>query len=198
MKRLIWSLALIAGGVGPFGISTFAQEYVATRVVDGDTIVINTGEQVRLIGIDTTETSDSGREEECFAGQAEYYLRDILEGQRVTLEYTSQARRDQYDRILAYVVRVEGNLDVNLHLLQSGYARDYQQYAHDRQSQYQLTGIFSRSLQKGFWGPPCYGRSVISKITPSPAGRATRQPSTMPWLRRMPAVNTITTYYTGR
>jgi micrococcal nuclease len=95
------------------------------RVVDGDTIVVETGgieESVRLIGIDTPETVKPGSPVECYGKAASAKTEELLpEGTAVLLERDVEAR-DRYDRLLAYVYRVSDATFVNLELVEGGYA----------------------------------------------------------------------------
>lgn len=95
------------------------------RVVDGDTIVADIDgrtERVRLLGIDTPESVAENRPDQCYGAEAGAYLTALLpEGTPITLILDEEAR-DQYDRLLAYVVRSSDDLFVNLDLLERGYA----------------------------------------------------------------------------
>ena len=98
---------------------------IVERVVDGDTIVVDINgnrERVRLLGIDTPESVAVNRPEQCFGRESASYLTSLLpKGTRVTLVRDIESR-DQYDRLLAYVVRSSDQLFVNLDLLERGYA----------------------------------------------------------------------------
>jgi micrococcal nuclease len=85
-------------------------------IVDGDTIVLSSGEEVRYIGIDTPEQSDPYFEE------AKELNRKMVEGQRISLEYDHE-KKDVYFRTLAYVW-IE-NVLVNAELVKQGLARVY-------------------------------------------------------------------------
>jgi micrococcal nuclease len=92
------------------------------HVVDGDTIALRNGERVRLIGVDTPEV-DPEIGVECFGRRASEFVEDLLdEGDRVRLVFDVE-RRDQYDRLLAYVYRASDDLFVNAELLEGGYAQ---------------------------------------------------------------------------
>lgn len=97
-----------------------------TRVVDGDTIMVETGgveERVRLIGIDTPETVKPGTEVECFGKEASSHAQELMpEGTEVVLVRDVEAR-DRYDRLLAYVYRASDGLFVNESLVADGYAQ---------------------------------------------------------------------------
>ena len=106
------------GAVPPPTADTETSSANATidRVVDGDTVVTSTGLTVRIIGIDAPEMGACGTEE------AEALLRDLVEGQDVTLvNPTSVDDADQYGRILRYINTGAGD-DVAVRLLEAGYA----------------------------------------------------------------------------
>jgi micrococcal nuclease len=94
--------------------STFGSLFIE-HVYDGDTIRLSNGEKVRLIGVDTPESSynpklerDSQRSGQSktkiisMGKEAARFTSLMAEGQRVRLEYDVQAR-DKYGRLLAYV-----------------------------------------------------------------------------------------------
>ncbi len=95
------------------------------RVVDGDTIIADINgqrERVRLIGIDTPESVDQNRPVQCYGSEASTFLESLLPpGTAISLIRDVEAR-DQYDRLLAYVVRTDDQLFVNLALVEGGFA----------------------------------------------------------------------------
>lgn len=95
------------------------------RVVDGDTIVADIDgqrERVRLLGIDTPESVAENRPDQCYGAESSAYLNTLLpEGTEITLILDEEAR-DQYDRLLAYVVRSSDELFINLDLIEQGFA----------------------------------------------------------------------------
>ena len=87
-----------------------------TRVIDGDTVELENGEKVRLLGIDTPEKG------QYLFSESTEWLRDIVEGKVVRLEMGLE-NRDKYGRLLRYI-----HLDdrfVNLELVRLGYANAY-------------------------------------------------------------------------
>lgn len=96
-----------------------------TRVVDGDTVVVRMDghdERVRLIGVDTPETKDPRKPVQCFGKEASGFTSNLLpKGTRVRLERDVE-ERDRYDRLLAYLYRVDDGLFVNRELVAQGYA----------------------------------------------------------------------------
>lgn len=67
-----------------------------TRVIDGDTFELESGEKVKLIGIDCPEMdTEEGKE-------AKGFVKDLVEGKAVRLELDVQ-QKDKYGRLLAYI-----------------------------------------------------------------------------------------------
>ncbi|MDD4051875.1 MAG: thermonuclease family protein [candidate division Zixibacteria bacterium] len=87
------------------------------RVIDGDTMVLNGDEQVRLLGIDTPEKGEP------FADSATVFLAHLVVNREVTLKHDFR-KRDNYGRLLAYVY-VDDTLLVNAALVAEGLARVY-------------------------------------------------------------------------
>jgi len=94
--------------------SSFA---VVTRVIDGDTIVVEGGERVRLLDIDTAETG-----EPCYR-EAKDRLAELIDGQKVRLETNGLEDKDQYGRLLRYVFLEDTN--INLLMVEEGLANLY-------------------------------------------------------------------------
>lgn len=107
MRKLLIGLLLI------IPLSCQGNYHLVTRVIDGDTIVLENGTRVRYIGIDTPERDEAGYQEATEAN------RKLVEGKKVRLEYDVD-RIDRYDRTLAYVY-VNG-IFVNAYLLENGFA----------------------------------------------------------------------------
>ena len=89
-----------------------------TKIVDGDTFVINSGETVRLIGIDSPEKGD------CFSGESTNALSSLILGKDINLA-KDVSEVDRYQRLLRYVWVDE--LFVNEMLIKDGFAtaKDY-------------------------------------------------------------------------
>lgn len=107
------------------GGAPFAAVPTVTKVVDGDTIDVRIGRQirrVRLIGIDTPETKDPRKPVQCFGKEASARTAALLPpGTEVQLERDIE-ETDIYDRTLAYVYRASDGLFVNLSLVAEGLA----------------------------------------------------------------------------
>jgi micrococcal nuclease len=94
---------------------------VVKRVVDGDTFEIESGEKVRMIGVDTPESVKPNHPVEPYGKEASNYSKQLLSGQTVTLKFDVEPR-DRYGRLLAYVYMADGTF-VNEKLVRDGYAR---------------------------------------------------------------------------
>jgi micrococcal nuclease len=88
-----WSLpglvlvALLAAFFNPPDqTATHGDFEVVERVVDGDTLLLASGERVRLIGVDTPETKHPKKPVERFGKEASEFTGQMVEGKRVRLE----------------------------------------------------------------------------------------------------------------
>ena len=117
----------------PFGTRYNYEDILVTRAVDGDTLLLESGERVRLIGIDTPEMhesqklyKDSQRAKQDIAtikalGRRAYeFTRNLVENKRVRLEFDVE-KKDQYGRMLAYVYLKDGAF-LNAKIIEEGYA----------------------------------------------------------------------------
>jgi micrococcal nuclease len=89
------------------------------RVIDGDTLELVSGENVRLIGVDTPETKDPRKLVQSFGKEATAFTKRLVEGKRVRLE-DDQQRQDKYDRTLTYAYLDDGTF-VNAEIIKQGY-----------------------------------------------------------------------------
>jgi micrococcal nuclease len=110
------ALALGAGcgHAGPCG----PPSATASRVIDGDTIELETGDRVRYLLVDAPEITLGHND--CYGIQAADFNRAQVEGLTVSLSYDDAACKDKYGRWLAYV-SVDGQ-EVNRALVEKGFA----------------------------------------------------------------------------
>jgi micrococcal nuclease len=97
-----------------------SKEYVVRKVIDGNTIQLDTGEIVKYIGIETPELNLKEGGSEFFAKQASRYNQKLVFMKKVRLEFDKE-REDSAGRMLAYVF--EKRVFVNAELIKLGYAR---------------------------------------------------------------------------
>jgi len=128
------SLALIAPVASVFSEVTkpFQSIYTVTRAVDGDTLLLDNGERVRLIGVDTPETVHPHKPVEPLGVKASAFAKREIEGEKVQLEYDPVNARinhkDKYGRTLAYVYRVSDDFFLNAELIKQGFSSAYTRF----------------------------------------------------------------------
>lgn len=89
-------------------------------VYDGDTILIDTGEKVRYLGIDAPEIGREGKKSEYMAFESRDLNLRLIHQCRVKLEF-DQGKRDSHGRLLAYVYVENGDM-INALLVRRGLA----------------------------------------------------------------------------
>ena len=99
---------------GYFAAAEYREPVDVSRVIDGDTLELKDGRQVRLLGINTPEVS------EFLYKEAADYLRQLLADKQITLESFGQ---DKYGRTLGYVY-ADDEL-VNIEIIKAGLAHKY-------------------------------------------------------------------------
>lgn len=139
--------------------------YLVTKVYDGDTFQLETGEKVRLLGIDTPEkwesgkldkdSERSGKDKELIKalGQlASDYAEKILLNQKVTLVADStNSDTDRYGRLLRYAYLEDGTM-FNLKIIQDGYAYAYTKYPVIYIQEFLDAQREARENSRGLWG----------------------------------------------
>lgn len=98
----------------------FGKDYVVKKVIDGDTIQLESGETVRYIGIDAPELYLKEGGYEFFAKEAARYNKKLVMLKKVNLEFDRE-KKDSHGRLLAYVF--VKNTFVNAELVRLGYAK---------------------------------------------------------------------------
>lgn len=109
------------------------EDILVKRAIDGDTLELEDGARVRLIGIDTPEMHESGKLHrdatrskqdistiKALGRRSGEFTRNLAEGRRVRLEFDVE-KRDRYNRLLAYVYLQDGTF-VNAKIIEEGYA----------------------------------------------------------------------------
>lgn len=121
------------------------------RVHDGDTLVLDDGRRVRLLGIDAPELDAEGIVARELAARAGAELRRLAEARDVTL-LVGFPSEDRYGRTLAYVELATGGREADLgaRLLASGHAQVYAS-AHPRLAAYRALERAAREAERGLW-----------------------------------------------
>ncbi|MFH2137026.1 MAG: thermonuclease family protein [Candidatus Omnitrophota bacterium] len=139
-KYLIHSATLILTAIfvcayilGSLNYKVAYNNVLVDRVVDGDTLKLNNGQRVRLLGLDTPEYHESDKlfrdsrrlkkdvkDIQAMGYDAYQYTRKLVEKKMVKLEFDVE-KADKYGRLLAYVYLKDGTF-VNAYLLRDGQA----------------------------------------------------------------------------
>ena len=171
--------AVLAGLASATTSDDFTQRGVVTKVVDGDTVWVRLAggksEKVRLIGVDAAERGA------CFATQATARARQLALSKPVTLRGDgTQATRDRYGRLLAYVW-IPGGRDLGYQLIAGGFAKVYStSNPFQRLSAYRSAESHARSARAGSW--KACAATTIRPVVPTPAPAGNCHPSYTPCL----------------
>lgn len=91
-----------------------AGEYkIVTKIIDGDTVVVQGGDHVRLLGMDSDEKGDP-----CFKAASDR-IKELVLNKEVYLEPDAEDK-DQYGRLLRYLI-LDGK-NINVIMVQEGLA----------------------------------------------------------------------------
>lgn len=133
----------------PTSIPVQAQLFKVTKVIDGDTIELESGEKIRYIGINTPEMDNKNSVKLCFAKEATSKNKELLEGKEVSLT-KDVSETDKYGRLLRYVYI--GEIFVNDYLVRQGFAQ-INTYPPDVKfkKQFQEAEKEARNNNRGLW-----------------------------------------------
>lgn len=129
--------------------ATPAEAQRVRQVFDGDTISVANVGVVRLIGVDAPEKHGSYRASEPFGDAAADFLRALLLGKDVRLEFDGP-RTDPYKRTLAYVVLADGRL-ANLEIIRAGWAETYRRFTFVRKPDFLAAERDAKAARRGMW-----------------------------------------------
>lgn len=129
----------------------FAQDVRVKWVQDGDTLHLEDGRKIRLVGIDAPEMGRDGASDQYFARESRDYLRRLVEGRPLRLQTDGQGQ-DRYKRVFA-VVFLPGGRMVNEIMVERGLAFFYPHAQQSREFQNALLNVQRRAILsgKGFW-----------------------------------------------
>lgn len=155
----LWPAAAAAASVPalPEGFARFGAGR-AVSVIDGDTLVLDDGREVRLVGIQAPKLplGRSGFQAWPLAEEARALLRELAEGAELTL-HSGGARMDRHGRVLAHLVRADG-LWLQGEMLRRGMARVYS-FPDNREGVTEMLALESaaRAGVTGIWAHDFYG-----------------------------------------
>ncbi|TVS09405.1 MAG: nuclease [Gammaproteobacteria bacterium] len=145
LSFLLW-LALVA-----CAIPGFAEEVRVHWIADGDTVRLEDGRRVRLLGIDAPETGGRDGRPQYYASEARARLIELVSDTPLRLQLDAQ-EQDRYGRVLAWLYLPDGRL-VNEILVEEGFAFFYHHSGQDPAFQTRLLAAQRRAMaaDAGFW-----------------------------------------------
>jgi micrococcal nuclease len=119
------------------------------HAADGDTMILATGETVRLIGVDTPEIHHPERPVEYFAAEAREFLERMATGREVKLVY-GEEKQGKHGRLLAYAYLPDGTF-LNAEIIKAGYGFAYTKYPFEFAADFVRYESEARQKRKGLW-----------------------------------------------
>ena len=160
LRALLALLPLLLAAAPPAGALdglTRGGEGVVAEVIDGDTVALESGEQVRLTGIQAPKLPLGRRNfaKWPLADEAKAALEKLALGQPVTA-WHGGARRDRHGRVLAHLVTARGDW-LQGRMLEAGLARVYT-FEDNRAKAREMLALESeaRAARQGLWAHPFY------------------------------------------
>lgn len=150
-------LFLVAPNAGSGKQLVPGETEVAVEIIDGDTLVLGTGQQVRLVGLQAPKLP-LGRTNFTswpLANDAADALRELTKGKKLTLEYGGR-RMDRHGRLLAHLFD-ENRTWIQGAMLGRGMARVYS-FADNRSLIPEMLAIEgeARAAKRGIWAHTYY------------------------------------------
>jgi endonuclease YncB( thermonuclease family) len=141
----------------PVGQVQIGEQAIGLATVDGDTLVLATGQQVRLVGLQAPKLPLGRPNFKAWplADQAREALQGLADGQRLSLYYGGR-QSDRYRRKLAHLVRADG-VWIQGEMLRLGLARVYS-FADNRAllAEMLMLEAEARAARRGIWALPYY------------------------------------------
>ncbi|WP_291318385.1 thermonuclease family protein [Desulfonatronospira sp.] len=128
-----------------------ARDVRVAWVPDGDTLILEGREVVRIKGIDAPETAGNGHPDQYFAREATDRLEELVQGRVITLK-PGQVPEDRYGRTLAHAYLPSGE-NIGLLLVREGLAFYYPHEDQDERISRDLLRAQQRAIKQeaGFW-----------------------------------------------
>lgn len=118
MKNIVLLIVLALSFLLPDTVH--GKDYVVRKVINGDTVLLDTGETVKYLGIEAPKLNTKEGGAEFYAREAARYNKKLVFMKKVRLEFDHD-KKDPQGRLLAYVF--VKNLFVNAELVKLGYAK---------------------------------------------------------------------------
>jgi len=167
VKKLITTLMISTlffsacdrGAASPPPSNNSTDETITYRVIDvydGDTIELDDGQTVRLVGINTPEMNYGGTPEPC-AQEATDYTTAVSLYKDCYLVYNTSVGDsiDPYDRTLAFVHILPDSFCLNIEIVRAGWSEDWDYYPvrSDYEVLFEEAEAEAIAAGRGIWDP---------------------------------------------
>jgi len=134
-------------------LANAAELRTVKQVIDGDTILLENGEVVSLIGVDAPEIKHATKAGAEMGKESAAFVRKLVEGKRVRLEFdpANANHKDNRKRTLAYVFLEDGTF-LNAEIIKHGYGFTFPGFVHKYQSEFRRLEREARENKRGLWG----------------------------------------------
>lgn len=129
-----------------------AIEAIVTSVVQADLLRLETGQLVRLLGVDTPITTDPEEPLEFYGSESFRFTQKQVEGRRVRIEF-DRRRMDNYGRLLGYVYVLPEEKFLNLEIVETGHGHAWtgEPMSREQRDRFEEAETLARSRQLGLW-----------------------------------------------
>jgi micrococcal nuclease len=139
------------------------------QVLDGDTVILDDGRHLRLIGINAPELGKNGAPDQPLAAQSRERLAQLVRGQRIRLVFERE-RQDHYGRLLAHLLLPDGSSVAQILLREGlGWAVAIPPDI-DRLRENLAAESEARAARRGVWAEPAYAPVPAERLTPNDTG----------------------------
>ncbi|OGI40907.1 MAG: hypothetical protein A2V91_01310 [Candidatus Muproteobacteria bacterium RBG_16_64_10] len=172
---LVSALFFLAPAIGRAPAAVAPAEVVQVRhAIDGDSLMLMDGRQVRLIGVNTPEIHPSSDKRHAvtpqpLAREAQRFTAARVDGKTVTLHFETE-RTDRYQRLLAHVTLPDGTR-LEEALLREGLGWMVAIPPNVAElARLQTAEDGGRGARRGVWGRPEYQPVAAERLTTKDAG----------------------------
>ncbi len=143
-------LALVLWGCGPTQSKCGPSTAQVDFVVDGDTLTLVGGTKIRLLLVDTPETTQG--KNDCYGQEAKAFTVSQVAGKTIELVYDEASCTDRFGRTLAYV-KADG-VELNAELAKRGLAcfLFVKPGGEARQEEFATYEAEAKTNRTGMWG----------------------------------------------
>ena len=138
-----------------------------TKVIDGDTVIIDEKVTIRLIGIDTPELHHPQKPVMYFAEQAHEFVKELCEGKKVKVEYDEanavNKHLDKYGRTLAYLYLEDGTF-INAEIVKQGYGFCYVNFPFKYMEEFRTHQREAMESERGLWAKQVHDQEISNLI----------------------------------